>query len=415
MSFILLVLSKIKFIILGLILPVAFFGNYFNSSEIKPHTESELMAYAEEVLNKCKTENYGPPCYDKEIPKLMDQISMAEAFQVARYIQEKEPAYLYCHVLGHNIAETETAKDPSKWKDVVAKCPTTMCNNGCPHGALMERFKSNVNDYLTDEQIAEIKPDLMDVCEPRENWNPKEIERSMCYHALGHLHMYITNADLRKSAELCREVGTKSDGRNYIQTCTEGVFMSVYQPLSPEDIALIKNITPTKETMPKFCEPFKDDEMSFHACHKEAWAIFREEISTPEGYQKFCSYTDDKNWRVVCYSSLMNPLIDVKVVNDNNIAWLENFCGKLTDDARRYCIRASAHRLMQIDPKLLNKALEVCRSFVTLGQESQDECYDSLAAFGVLGYQKGSAEFNQYCSTLPKPWNETCLNHKEGF
>ena len=215
-------------------------------------SKNSLQEHADIIFKKCASQDYSKGCYDAEIPKLMSILSMEEAFDIARLIQKKEPKYLECHVLGHYLSERETAKDPTKWKDVVARCPATMCNNGCPHGALMARF-GNETEFLSDQQIEEIKPDLMDACEPRGAWNPAEVERSMCYHAMGHLNMYATNANIDKSVELCNEIGVKEDGRNYVQTCTEGVLMSVYQPLGPEDVALVEAIRPAKDTVNSFC------------------------------------------------------------------------------------------------------------------------------------------------------------------
>ncbi len=373
------------------------------------HSESQLRVYAEEVFKKCSSESYRPSCYDREIPKLMDYITMEDAFQVTRYVQEKSPEYLYCHVLGHNIAERETAKDPSKWKDVVARCPVTMCNNGCPHGALMARFK-NTADSLSDSQVAQIKPDLEDVCEPRDRWNPSEVERSMCYHALGHLSMYITDADLNKSAGLCKEIGTKADGRSYVQTCTEGVFMSIYQPLGPEDVALIKGITPSKENKVKFCSKFKDDLFSFNACNKEGWALFRQEIFTPKGLVNFCSYTDDKTWQDICYRSLLNPITDQMIVDKNDVDWLKNFCGALPGELKGTCIGASVHRLMQIDPKFTGESVNICRDSLSLGKAVQDACYQMLLYFSHEGFHRDTQEFYGYCNALPEPWKGRCLS-----
>lgn len=398
----------VLFVAVAMALTLISGNGFFSPNKNSVHSESQLKEYAEEVFQKCSSENYRLSCYDKEIPKLMGIITMEDAFQITRYIQEKSPEYLYCHVLGHNIAEHETRRDPSKWKDVVARCPTTMCNNGCPHGALMERFK-NTTDSLSDAQIAEIKPDLEDVCEPRGKWNPSEVERSMCYHALGHLNMYISNADLRKSAQLCKEIGTKDGGRSYVQTCTEGVFMSIYQPLGPEDFALIKGITPTKENKVKFCSQYKDDKFSFHACNKEGWALFRQDILTPRGLVSFCSYTDDPVWQDICYRSLMNPITDQTIVDKNDIEWLKNFCGALPGKLKGTCFSASVHRLMQIDPKLTLKALEVCQKASSLGQAVQDACYQSLLDFSRGGFIKNSQQFYEYCNALPELWKGKCL------
>jgi hypothetical protein len=222
--------------------------------------------------------------------------------------------------------------------------------------------------------------------------------------------MYITDANLRRSAELCREVGTKSDGRNYIQTCTEGVFMSIYQPLSPEDFALVKDLTPTKESMPEFCDKFKDDEMSYHACHKEAWIIFRNEVATPEGYIKFCSYTDEPIWQETCQGSLMNVLVDTKIIQANDINWLKNFCSQVPARVQPICVRATVHRLVQVDPKLAPKAVEVCQEMSSLGQNIEEDCYNTLLAFSVRGFLKDTPELKSYCGFLPDSWKDKCLS-----
>lgn len=388
-------------------------GSLFINGPKSPVGSAAIKAYAERVVMACSGENYRPSCYDKEIPKLMDEISMEEAFKVTSVIQGKDPSYLNCHVLAHNLGERETAKDPSKWKDVVTKCPVTMCNNGCPHGIMMERFKENINDYLTEEQIESIKSDLADVCEPRGTWHPRPVEQSMCYHAMGHLNMYITNAKIEKSIELCRDIGTKPDGRNYVQTCTEGVFMIIYQPLGSEDISLVQHLTPSQNDKNKFCAPYKNDTLSFHACNKESWAIFRSETITSEGLTEFCSYTNDEYWQMSCYMSIMNPITDLKVVYENNIKWLRDFCDDLMPKWRGTCISGAVHRLVQHDPKLAPKAVEICKLSNSMYEEIENKCWRTLANYGWEGFLPGTKELSEYCGLLPGEWQNSCLTAQQ--
>ena len=66
-------------------------------------------AAAETIITQ---ESYAPS-QDKEILKLMDEgYSMEQAFAVTQVVQEKDPSYQYCHVLGHYLAAKETQKDP---------------------------------------------------------------------------------------------------------------------------------------------------------------------------------------------------------------------------------------------------------------------------------------------------------------
>jgi len=134
--------------IVKLFLVVIFFGavifivNKSNSEQKKILSNQALQKYADDVLAKCQSETYSPGCYDREIPKLMDYISMEDAFKVTSIVQGEDKTYTYCHVLGHKLAAREIDKDPSKWKEVVTRCPSGICSNGCIHGGFQEKFRS---------------------------------------------------------------------------------------------------------------------------------------------------------------------------------------------------------------------------------------------------------------------------------
>lgn len=366
----------------------------------------DLKVLADEVFSKCVKAPFAPSCYDEEIPKLMDKISMEEAFQVTKYVQEKDPKYLYCHVLAHKLSFIETSKDLSKWKDVITRCPTTMCNNGCQHGSLMRKFNA---ESLNDEQIKNLMPDLKNVCEPRGKWNPVEVERSMCYHALGHLNMFITNADINKSVNICNEIAKKDDGRNYHQTCTSGVLMSVFQPLEPEDFKLVKDLTPKKEDVDKFCSQFTGE--SFDACHREAWPLFLEDIKNPEQLVKFCSYSKDQTSQNSCIGTAMNILTIYLVIdNEQKLDKLDKFCRQLPSKYQKSCYQDSAVRLIQIDPSYGKKSIEICTLAGGLGFSK--DCFEMLLYNTTYFYHEGTQEQKKYCSLFPKEYQDTCLKKK---
>ena len=393
---------------------ISFF--YFRELPLSERKTS-LENYAADIFSRCANTQFAPDCYDKEIPKLTDTISLEEAFEVTKLVQEKDPRYLYCHVLGHKLSYKEAARDPKNWKDVITRCPTTFCNNGCLHGALIQRFNKT---YLNDEQIEELKKDLVDVCEPRGNWNPVEVERSMCYHALGHMAMYITKADIRKAIPLCDFVGTKTDGRNYVQTCTEGIFMQVYQPLEPEDFELIHSIAPGKGTVPEFCASYKNiNPFSFDACRREAWPLFRQEILKPEGYLQFCSYTENRTWQYTCWAALMNIVTIALGIESGKTADIEKFCKELPENPRlpetprETCFAHAARQFIQIDPRYADKAFEICKTADALN--AGEPCFKLLIQFGRKSFHKASRDFIEYCRGFPESWKNECLNQKGSF
>ena len=403
-----LIVILIAFESMALFKPDFSFRNIGNSIKTNNTISNKVLAdYAQQVFEKCSKESYTPSCYDKEIPKLMDYISMEDAFAVTKIIQEKDNKYLYCHVLGHNLSRRETEKDPSKWMDVITSCPSTMCNNGCLHGSMMDRYK---DEYLSDSEIEELKPDMKIICEPRGTWNPLPIEQSMCYHAIGHLAMYITNADLNKASSLCEFVGKKEDGRDYVQTCTQGVFMQVFQPLEPEDFALVAKLTPKKEDVKKFCAPFKSSPIKFVACNIESWPLFRNELKSPPNIERFCSFSDIPFAYKTCQSGIMNLTTSDFMVDHDEILKLDNFCMEFsTNERRSECYTFTAGRLMQIDPIYVDKGLRVCQ--VAEKRGLAEECFRLMAVYGKRTYYKGSSEFKKYCDKMPGDWKNYCLTN----
>ncbi len=366
-----------------------------------------LRAYADGVIETCRTAPFTPACYDEEIPKLMDHISMEDAFEVTKLVQEHDERYRYCHVLAHKLSYREAGEDLGQWKDVITRCPATFCNNGCLHGALMRRFNA---ESLNDAEIEALKPEIADVCEPRGKWNPTEVERSMCYHALGHLFMYVTRADMPKSTVLCRWIGARADGRDYVQTCTEGVFMQIFQPLEPEDEALVKGLTPGKNRIAAFCEPYRNaNAFSYDACRREAWPLFRAEVMTPQGIQDFCAYTADPGAQRTCYSAVLNMVAIHFLIEKKDFSGAGEYCRALASDERRsQCPANMATRLIQIDPRYIPDAIRVCEGALDAGFGK--ECFRDLTRYALVSFHIGSPEFVNYCRQFPEPHRRQCLD-----
>lgn len=368
-------------------------------------TERRLQKYANEVLAKCSDSEFTPSCYDREIPKLMKYISMEDAFKVTRYVQKKDSKYYFCHVLAHNLSTIEVSRNPENWKDVIARCPATMCNNGCPHGVLMYKFQA---ESLTDEQIQSILPDLKDVCEPREGWNPSEVEIGMCYHGIGHLNMYMTDADIDKSIELCDQIAVKEDGRNYYQTCVQGVFMIIYQGIEPEDFALVKDIKPEKGEVEEFCSSWSG--LEYTACRTESWPLFNSEIRDPEGLVEFCSFTNDPYYTLWCYDTGLSlvSLELLETVPGAGINKVADYCLALPGDKKELCFGFAATRFVQVDPEYTETAISLCQLAEDYGVE--ERCWHDMLFYSKYSFQYGTDKHSEFCNAFPKDKKEKCLN-----
>ena len=360
-----------------------------------------LRAHADKILQTCATTRYRPACYDEEIPKLMDAVSMEDAFEVTRLVQDRDTAYTYCHVLGHALSAHETAKDPDMWKEVITRCPRGLCSNGCIHGAFQERFRA---ETLTGEQIDAVKPEFVEVCEEKPNWRPTGLEQATCYHALGHLLMYVSGADTEKSVALCEEIGIKSkSGGRFTPLCFDGVFMQIFQPLEPDDFALIKGKEVTREIHPAFCKPYTGIRLS--SCWNEGWPLYREQIIRPDGLVKFCTNALlPADFHDACYQDLFYVITAQLQFDETR---LRDFCNRLPRGVMPLCFANVSSRMIETDWRNTKRAADFCSS--AKDDASKNRCFQELLNYSTYNFHQGSAEFLALCDSLPGAWRAQCL------
>lgn len=393
-------ISKYKWLFVILVLVIVFeIFNLFNFGLLNTTLNQEsINKYADEVINKCKDDRYRPACYDQEIPKLMDEISMEDAFKVTFAIQGKDDVYPYCHVLAHELSAREVVKNPDNWKDVVSRCPSGMCSNGCIHGGFQERFRE---ESFTSEKIELMKPELKVLCEPRANWNPTKLEQASCYHALGHLTMYLTEADIGDSLNLCDEFSIKPNNNSYTQICYDGAFMQIFQPLEPEDFALIKGKEIGRDELLNFCKQFSGSQ--YGSCWSEGWPLFINELRKPEGLVKYCSHSLPEEVER-CFDSLVYVISAQFGLDSEKII---NYCPGLPGDRSGRCFANSASRMIETDYRFIDKAVNLCIS--AKQYDKNDQCFKELLKYSSYNYHIGSPEFIKVCEALPDPWKTQCF------
>lgn len=358
----------------------------------------DLGVMAADVVEKCADAPYKPTCYEEKIPRLMDRITMEDAFAVAKEVQELDRSYGYCHVLGHKLAANETAKDPDQWQQVIQRCPSGVCSNGCIHGAFQERFRK---ESLSKEEIEKYAPQFRAVCEKREGFDPTSLERATCYHALGHLLMYITSADIDQSLYFCDEYVGKPHNASLGQVCYDGAFMQIYQPLEPDDFALIAGKEIDRSQMRPFCDRFSGKAKG--SCWSEGWPLYKEEISSPNGVEKFCSYLPEAE-RGRCFEGVVYVMVSQLSFDSNKV---ESFCGSMSSTSRSDCFAKAASRFIENDYRNAATAVALCE--VSKKYDSEDECYAELLKYSTYNFHAKSAAFDAYCSAMPEPWRKRCF------
>jgi len=372
------------------------------------NNESESGRFAEEaaiVIAACEGEDYKPSCYDKEIPKVMDRgLSFEESYKVTAIVQAQDDSYWYCHVLGHNLSAKETAKDVSKWTEVVARAPSGMCSNGSLHGAFQERFRG---EFVSDDELEELIPEIKSICRKEEgNRDFTGLEQASCYHALGHLTMYITNANVEQSVQLCDRVSIEGE-QDFSNLCYDGAYMQIFQPLEPEDIALVQDIEPkTQKDAMAFCNAFSGSKRT--SCMMESWPLFVDEFDTKFGaIESFCSRDLSKRDTTRCLNGVFYVMSARSNFEEDKIA---DLCSYVSSKNKAQCYANSASRFLETDYKLAEKAIGVCDRAREDGVS--DSCYDELLFYSSYNYKANSEPFLRLCEALPSPWKEKCVNNE---
>lgn len=369
-------------------------------------SDVQYEQYAEEIVATCSDAEYRPTCYDEEIPQLMDRgMSMEEVFEVTKVIQTLDDAYQYCHVLGHLVAAKETAKDPENWKAVIARAPLGVCSNGAIHGAFQERFRVESFEGRPPEEVVQ---EIKGICDPRDDWRPTPMGVATCSHALGHLTMYVTDAQIHDALELCDDL-IEADGavNSHRQLCYDGAFMQIYQPLEPDDFALIKGKeVETQEASELFCSQFSGSE--YGSCVSESWPLYKDEILVPQMVTVVCDRITETGWQ---FDRCMNGMFYVAMAQSNlSVDWALTFCSAVPDELSELCFQNSATRLIEVDDRNVDKALQLCHRSTQVG--AHDACYDELLKFSTYTLKIDSPAFVELCSGMPNPWRDQCLDQR---
>lgn len=372
-----------------------------SSNDSNLSSESKIDLLAQQIYTACRQEVDSWKCYERDIPKLMDEISMTDAFKVVYEVQNLDGTYQYCHTLGHALSAREVQKDPSKWKEVANMCPSGVCSNGCIHGGFQERFRDL--DLLSNMEESEqefIIEELKSLCESKPTWNPTPIEQSSCYHAIGHLTMYLTFADTKDASDICDEVALKEDGRDFRSVCYDGVFMQIFQPLEDEDFALIKGKEVTKTNLRSFCNAHSGARRA--SCLSEAWPLYREELQDARYVEDFCSMQEDAH-ESRCYIAITWMMtaqtgFDLEKMNE--------YCKGYPEIHQSRCYADVVARMLETDYRNVDRVPGFCSSIEN--EEHKESCNNELVRAASYNFPKGSEDAKKLCSMLASPWREQC-------
>lgn len=378
---------------------------YYNKANTHNLFTGSIQDVASEIVEACADAPHRQFCYETEIPKLLSNYSVSEVFTVIRAVRAIDTEYAFCHVLAHEIGEYQVAKDPENWLSVLAEGPPDgLCSNGYAHGAIMARFSTAT---LDEQQMQSALPDFARACLPREGYAPTDLQKAMCFHGLGHVLVHLTNADVPRALAACRTITESTEGSPFRTQCLEGVYMQLFQPLEPEDIALIEQLpeAPKRENITAFCDVHSDNEIEYGICWREAWPVFTEDITSAEGIQTYCNHLPEEAGRPQCYVSAytINGRLNLGATST-----MAAVCNGFTDHQMQGdCFARGANAFLEEDVAFIDEGVMFC-SFAQ-NEGAQDMCYQFLADTATFNFHLNSSPHQTLCSLLPLPYQQRCL------
>lgn len=357
----------------------------------------------ERVVSLCREGTDHTVCYEREVPKLFPEYSIPQLFDVVRNIRAVDHSYQFCHVLAHKLGEKVVEQDPDKWMQAMPLNPSDgLCSNGFTHGVVGGRFRANV---LTDEALNTFRPDFRSACEPHDNWNPTPSIQATCYHGLGHLYVYITNAHLDKALELCEETAVTPKG-DFGQVCREGVFMQIYQPLEPDDFEMIEQmpIRPSTTTVRQFCSSYSGNPKYEGACQRESWPFSRTGVMDGTGVEAFCSDSPNSDEELNCYRSAFS-IIGRSSLGRGDAA--SRACARVPEVWQGVCITTVATTVLEENLNEGSAAIATCMQ--ARSPSDAQTCLSQFADHAQFYFGSDPSARESFCRALPEPQRSTCL------
>lgn len=365
----------------------------------------DVVAHAETFVSLCEVAEDRSGCYEREVPKLLSEMSLPDVFEVIREIRKLDTNYQFCHVLAHKLGERVVAEDPERWIDAISLNPQdSLCSNGFIHGVIGGRFRAEV---LDDETLEKLLPDFSRACEPHSRWSPTALDQAICYHGMGHVFMFITDARIKKALSLCER--TASSGlRDFRQVCREGVFMQIYQPLEPDDFLLIERMPekPTKETVRAFCAKLGLSNEERGACLRESWPFFKDEVLNGSDVESFCSGQPDESEEAACYRLAASIIGRLTLERPDRIL---EACAAFPEARKPLCYSYTSRVFIEEDRMEGPRAIAFCES---APEPYRDGCIGSLVETTEYNFGSDSSGRHTFCAAVPERWKTRCLSFK---
>lgn len=336
--FIITLSSTIIIIILTInLLPI---NKYKNSNS----TAKDIEFIARKIASNCQKSAFANECYKKNFFELSKKSDLDFSKNVLLAVQHKDPSTFSCHSIAHFMGRAQVEKNPSKWKEILAKEWPAECSGGYFHGIIETHFGLNQGISLDGQEIESI-------CKISSSL----YTQNSCLHIFGHIIIVENYGDLEKSVKVCNQVKSSS-----ALHCYSGIFMEnmVRENLKEHGISQQRNWDQTfSQELESVC--LKQIVLAKEACWGEMGFFYAEleDNQYISAYQD-CLKAPEEKYREYCY---LKAVMKISISTESHL--LDNkLCNSFISDDNKFekCFKYALDASMRSSKKYENRNRIFC-------------------------------------------------------
>ena len=275
-----------------------------------------------------------------------------------------------CHDIAHVVGQLGIEKE----KHSVTFCSSSLCGDGCFHGAMEGLLRSGVSM----ERAVDVFCSQIDETEKRSRW--------ACFHGLGHGVGSLTGS-VSKGLALCDRIKSQED----MVSCGAGVLMELFQSSSTGGARI-----PLPEVIPDFCRTLPHAYQN--VCFENSGVYELDRSKSVQKAGMWCSQVPQES-QEACFMQLGGRRYNEHAGTSDIIV----FCRSFGEKGNMSCISGALQESAFTDVSA-SAGISLCKA-VSAGEKSR--CFRFLGSKAEEGY--GQSARIAVCSAIEPLYTQSCL------
>ena len=283
----------------------------------------------------------------------------------------------WCHETMHYFGWRAYEEEPDIAQAFINS--SELCDSGMYHGVIEEYLR---NEGFSGNIKELIRTTCTDSLEGRPDISQGHI--GLCYHGLGHGLMFITSSDLRRSLELCDELGKDERG-----VCYSGAFMEFTASKAAGPLGNQRDWADYSH-----CETLNEEHL-WMCYHRQGINNLAAANGDVKKAMEMCQELPEEYWNG-CYFGVggNNPAPNIPHADAGKAC---NAALAVSEDAYLNCLDGSLGFVMQIEWGDMQGAIDFCSA---TDSSYMERCY-AFAGKAVTSWLKDSETIEDKCAAFP--------------